>query len=98
VEEVRVRIGADSLEYLSPENLTAAIAIGSESLCLGCFTRDYPIEVQLPLDKFALERPIGLQTAMVFPEVRPDDVADPVAVEDVLGSIEARQPEVVTPA
>ena len=43
-----------------PENLTDAIAIGSQNLCLGCFTRDYPIDVQLPLDKFALERPIGL--------------------------------------
>ncbi len=36
-------------------------------MCLGCFTRDYPIEVQLPLDKLALERPLGMETAMVFP-------------------------------
>ena len=66
-EEVRVRIGADSLEYLSVENLVEAIATGADRLCLGCFTREYPIEVQLPLDKFALERPMGLETALVFP-------------------------------
>jgi amidophosphoribosyltransferase len=67
VEQVRERIGADSLEYLSPGNLVEAIAIGSEQLCLGCFTSEYPIDVQLPLDKLALERPVGLQTAGIFP-------------------------------
>ena len=50
------------------DNLVEAIALGTPtSLCLGCFTREYPIDVQLPLDKFALERPEGMQTAMVFP-------------------------------
>ncbi len=67
VEEVRQRIGADSLEYLSIENLVAAIGTRADRLCLGCFTRDYPIEVQLPLDKLALERPAGLEMAQVFP-------------------------------
>ncbi|MFV2065090.1 MAG: amidophosphoribosyltransferase, partial [Chloroflexota bacterium] len=66
-EQIRERIGADSLEYLGPDKLVEAIAIGSERLCLGCFTFDYPIDVQMPLDKFALERPGGLQTAGVFP-------------------------------
>lgn len=79
IEEVRERIGADSLEYLSVGNLVAAIATGADRLCLGCFTREYPIEVQLPLDKFALERPRGLETAMVFPREagvaeQPDEV------------------------
>lgn len=80
VEEIRTRIGADSLEYLSPENLVRAIALDAEQLCLGCFDRDYPIDVQLPLDKFALERPAGLETAMVFP--RDVGVDDPEASSD----------------
>jgi amidophosphoribosyltransferase len=67
VEQIRVRIGADSLEYLSVENLVAAIGMASDHLCLGCFTRDYPIDVQLPFGKLVLERPAGLATAGVFP-------------------------------
>lgn len=67
VEQIRERIGADSLEFLDVDSLVAAIAVGKDNLCLGCFTREYPIEVQLPLDKFALERPDGMQTALVFP-------------------------------
>jgi amidophosphoribosyltransferase len=67
VEQIRERIGADSLEFLEVDNLVEAIAVGKDSLCLGCFTREYPIEVQLPLDKFALERRDGLQMAGVFP-------------------------------
>jgi len=67
VEGIRARIGADSLEFLDVDNLVEAIAVGADNLCLGCFTRQYPIDVQLPLDKFALERPEGMQTAMVFP-------------------------------
>ena len=57
VDGIRARIGADSLEYLSPDHLVAAIDRSADQLCLGCFTREYPIDVQLPLDKFALERP-----------------------------------------
>jgi amidophosphoribosyltransferase len=88
-DEVRLRIGADSLEYLSVENLLAAIASGAERLCLGCFTRQYPIEVQLPLDKFALERPSGLETALVFPS----DSASPDPSDATEGIESAHVPE-----
>jgi len=67
VEGIRARIGADSLEYLSEENLVEAIDLPADRLCLGCFTRDYPIDVQLPFDKLVLERPQGMETTMVFP-------------------------------
>lgn len=76
VEGVRERIGADSLEFLEVDNLIEAIAVGKEGLCLGCFTREYPIDVQLPLDKFALERPDGMQTVMVFPRDAGLDAVD----------------------
>ena len=67
VEEVCSAIGADSLEYLTVDNLVSAIGHESSELCLGCFTRNYPIDVQLSFDKFALERPSQLHTAPVFP-------------------------------
>ena len=67
-DAIRERIGADSLEYLSVANLVAAIGAGDAHLCLGCFTADYPVDVQLSFDKLALERPIGLDTPMVFPQ------------------------------
>jgi amidophosphoribosyltransferase len=87
VEQIRERIGADTLEYLTPANLVKAIAIGSENLCLGCFTREYPIDVQLPLDKFALERPSGLQTAMVFPEAEVQATSEGVQAEDIISAV-----------
>jgi amidophosphoribosyltransferase len=66
-EEVRQRIGADSLEFLSLENLVAAIGSHADQLCVGCFTREYPIDAPLPLDKHVLERIADLETADVFP-------------------------------
>ncbi len=67
VEEVCRAIGADSLDYLTIPNLVAATRQTQGELCLGCFTRDYPIDVQLAFDKFELERQTQLQTAPVFP-------------------------------
>ena len=60
-------IGADSLGYLPAGQLVEAIGQTADHLCLGCFTHSYPIDVQLRFDKFLLERPENLQTAMVFP-------------------------------
>lgn len=55
VEEIRQMIDADSLEYLSLENLRK-IAEGSnmKGFCEGCFTGKYPIEVpdEIQKDKF----------------------------------------------
>ncbi len=55
VEEIRQFIGADSLGYLSIEGLIKAIGLPKESYCLACFTGDYPLPVQLDMDKLALE-------------------------------------------
>jgi len=48
-------IGADSLGYLSIEGLIKAVDLPRENFCLACFTGDYPIPVQLEMDKLALE-------------------------------------------
>jgi len=55
VPEIRDSIGADSLGYLSIEGLIKAIALPRDIFCLACFTGDYPIPVQLEMDKLALE-------------------------------------------
>ena len=55
VPEVRDFIGADSLGYLSIEGLVKAVGLPEDTFCLACFTGDYPIPVQLEMDKLALE-------------------------------------------
>jgi amidophosphoribosyltransferase len=42
VEEIRQKIGADSLGYLSLEGLVEATGRGSNEMCLGCLTGVYP--------------------------------------------------------
>ncbi|MCL0052881.1 amidophosphoribosyltransferase [Dehalococcoidales bacterium] len=55
ISEVRDFIGADSLGYLSIDGLIEAVALPKDVFCMACFTGDYPIPVQLEMDKLALE-------------------------------------------
>jgi len=55
IPEICEFIGADSLGYLSIEGLIKAVDLPKENFCLACFTGDYPIPVQLEMDKLALE-------------------------------------------
>jgi amidophosphoribosyltransferase len=55
VDEIKDFIGADSLGYLSIEGLIKAVDLPRDIFCLACFTGDYPIPVQLEMDKLALE-------------------------------------------
>jgi len=55
VPEIAEFIGADSLGYLSIDGLIQAVGLPKESFCLACFTGDYPMPVQLEMDKLALE-------------------------------------------
>ncbi|MFC1898995.1 amidophosphoribosyltransferase [Chloroflexota bacterium] len=55
VDEVGKAIGVDSLGYLSVEGLIKAIGLPKDTFCLSCFMGDYPIAVQLEMDKLALE-------------------------------------------
>ena len=55
VPQIRHFIGADTLGYLSLEGLLKAVALPRENFCMACFTGDYPIPVQLEMDKMALE-------------------------------------------
>ena len=55
VPEIAKAIGADSLGYLSIDGLIRAVDLPREDFCLACFTGDYPVPVQLEMDKLALE-------------------------------------------
>jgi amidophosphoribosyltransferase len=59
VPEIGEFIGADSIGYLSLEGLLRAIG-ETDSFCTGCLTGNYPVPVQLAMDKLVLERvPVG---------------------------------------
>ena len=55
VPEIRDFIGADSLGFLSIDGLIKAVALPKDIFCMACFTGNYPIPVQLEMDKLALE-------------------------------------------
>ncbi len=45
VEEMAALLGADSLAYITVENLKAAIGVGEGGFCDACFTGDYPTAI-----------------------------------------------------
>lgn len=55
IPEIKDFIGADSLGYLSIEGLIKAVALPKEIFCMACFTGNYPLPVQIEMDKLALE-------------------------------------------
>jgi amidophosphoribosyltransferase len=55
VPEIREFLGANSLGYLSLDGLIQAVDLPRDIFCLACFTGDYPIPVQMEMDKLALE-------------------------------------------
>ncbi|MCL2615255.1 MAG: amidophosphoribosyltransferase [Dehalococcoidia bacterium] len=55
IAEIRDYIGADSLGYLSLDGLVKATGLPNNCFCLACFTGDYPMPVQLEMDKLQHE-------------------------------------------
>jgi amidophosphoribosyltransferase len=55
IPEIQKFIGADSLGYLSVDRLIKSVGLPRSTFCLACFTGDYPIPVQIEMDKLALE-------------------------------------------
>ena len=68
VPEIAKAIGADSLGYLSVDGLIKAVDLPRESFCLACFTGDYPVPVQLEMDKLAMETHHGVDREKDFCE------------------------------
>jgi len=44
IEEIRKKIGADSLRYQTIDNLVKAIGKNKDELCLACLTAEYPLK------------------------------------------------------
>ncbi|MFC1914114.1 amidophosphoribosyltransferase [Chloroflexota bacterium] len=65
IPEIRDFIGADTLGYMSIEGLLEAVDLPRETFCMACFTGDYPIPVQLEMDKLELEHLSAAQKAGV---------------------------------
>lgn len=55
VEEIKDRIGADSLAYLSKEGLIETLG-GQDKFCMGCFDGIYPVSAPFNMCKEHLER------------------------------------------
>jgi len=56
VDEIGKLIGADSIKYLSLDGLLRAIDLPRDRFCTACLTGDYPLPVQMEMDKLSLER------------------------------------------
>ena len=61
IPEICEFIGADTLGYLSIDGLIEAVDLPRDNFCLACFTGEYPIPVQLEMDKLALETKVAGQ-------------------------------------
>ncbi len=46
VEEIRDEIGADSLEYLTVDDISEALGMPHGEMCTGCVTGSYPVDVE----------------------------------------------------
>ncbi len=56
VEAIRDYLEVDSLQYLSLEGMLSCVRYGPEDYCTACFSGKYPVDVDEPVSKFALER------------------------------------------
>ena len=59
VPEIRQFIGADTLGYLSVGGLMKVVGGTKGGFCDACFTGNYPVPVQLDLDKLVLKGSVG---------------------------------------
>lgn len=80
-EEIRERIGATTLGYLSIDGVVKAVGRKKNRFCLACFDGDYPIPVPEEVRKDVFERPkVGAfatvtmkQSSLPFDEIEAED-------------------------
>ncbi len=56
VDEIRRYLSVDSLYYISHEGMLSCVRMPKEKYCTACFSGDYPLNVEEPVEKFAMER------------------------------------------
>ncbi|MEE9168588.1 MAG: amidophosphoribosyltransferase [bacterium] len=61
IEDIRQYLGVDSLEYLSLDEMLAAVPDGNRGYCTACFDGNYPIPVHEKVQKLAVESDIPIQ-------------------------------------
>ncbi|MBN1488858.1 MAG: amidophosphoribosyltransferase [Phycisphaerae bacterium] len=55
IEQIRAYLGVESLHYLSLEGMLACVKHPPEHYCTACFSGNYPMAVDQPVSKFAME-------------------------------------------
>ena len=56
IDEIRDYLEVDSLHYLSREAMLECVRMEASQYCTACFSGDYPVQVDEPVEKFAMER------------------------------------------
>ena len=55
-EQIRDFLGADSLGYLSLDDMIAATGLPANEFCTACYTGNYPSPIESEMDKFIMEQ------------------------------------------
>ncbi len=55
-EEIRKYLEVDSLSYLSHAGMLQCVKMNGSQHCTACFSGDYPMDIDEPVEKFAMER------------------------------------------
>jgi amidophosphoribosyltransferase len=56
VQGIREFLQVDSLHYLSLAGMLSCVSMPAKKYCTACFSGEYPMDVDEPVEKFALER------------------------------------------
>ena len=56
VKQIGEYVGVDSLSYISHEGMLSCVKMKPEKYCTACFSGKYPMDVEEPVEKFAMER------------------------------------------
>ncbi len=56
VEDIQRYLEVDSLQYLSLDGMLSCVAGGKDKYCTACFSGGYPVPVDHPVSKFAMEK------------------------------------------
>ena len=65
VEQICEYVGADSLGYLSHEGLVKSVGLARDNFCMACFSGNYPVPVQLEMDKLVMESDRTLESPAI---------------------------------
>ena len=56
VDAIRDYLSVDSLYYLSIEGMLSCVRMSPDKYCTACFSGSYPVNVEEPVEKYAMER------------------------------------------